>query len=269
MRTLVAATREAVAAQLAEAVFVGFPKSGNTWVRLLVGSYVKEQLELRDLPLFDDQPLRRSRGPIPRYRFTHGPLQWSDQRAEDLRASTVTWPYAGTRTVLVVRHPLDVLVSHWHHNANRSPPLFTGSLSAFVDDPVFGLDKLIRFHQLWAPRVAEGRVHLLRYEELHRDTHGRAAALLEFLGLPVVATALNRAIAATTFSALRALEAAQPDLRYRSGAAVFSPRSGAGESPHIRRGVIGSYRDEMDPGVAARLEARVAIELPAAFGYAG
>lgn len=256
---------------MSDAVVIGFPKTGTTWLRFLLGAYAREVHGLEAAPLFDDAPsIRRSRHAlVPRLRFTHGPLRWEGQIASDLSAANVVLPYRGVRTVLVVRHPIDVLVSHWHHAAERTPRLFDGSLTAFIDDPVFGMDKLLRFHQIWAPRVGGRLVHLVRYEDLRTSPAEGAAAVLRHLGLPVDWRAVSRAVEETSFDAMRRVEEQQPELRYRGGAPVFSPHADAGEPRHVRRGVVGGYRDELDGTVAARLEARVAKELPIVFGYGG
>ena len=36
-----------------ELYFVGYPKTGNTWVRYMLGQYVQLTCELPELPLFD------------------------------------------------------------------------------------------------------------------------------------------------------------------------------------------------------------------------
>lgn len=132
---------------------IGYPKTGNTWTRILLGSYVRSLHNLPELPLFDPVEMAelKSRGyDGPTGIFTHQPLEWSDQDSGELTFQNVIAPFLEQKVILLVRHPLDTLVSSFMHWKHRSTPQYSGTLRDFVSDPVFGLDKLLRFYQLWA-----------------------------------------------------------------------------------------------------------------------
>ena len=124
-----------------ELYFVGYPKTGNTWMVYMLGRYVQLLCDLPELPLFDmvDQLGRCQQLCVgPRMRFTHRPLLWHHQRASDLNYGNVIKPFDDKRVVLLVRHPLDTLVSLWmsrQHVWN-----YTGDLVEFLEDPVWGTE---------------------------------------------------------------------------------------------------------------------------------
>src|SRR4051812_39593534 len=117
LRKTVEAMRNANRRRTIDVYFVGFPKTGNTWLRFMLGCYLQDSLELKAAPLFDEfDGLGRAKSNpgVPRMTFTHAPPTWSDQTPADLDRRTVVEPFVGRKVVLLVRHPHDVLVSLWH-----------------------------------------------------------------------------------------------------------------------------------------------------------
>jgi hypothetical protein len=256
------------------AYFVGYPKTGTTWVRFLIGHYLQRFCDLDELPLFDyyDKYGRCQRACVgPAMHFTHEPLTWERQTARDLDATSVTKPYRRRPVVLIARYPLDVLVSLWMQQRFRATSPFEGDLPAFVADPVFGLDKLLRFHTLWADEQYRSRgVHLLRYEDLTADTSGSMSRLLTFLGIPLHEDALSDAVEAASFASMRRLEESGAAPRYRSSEmGVFATGDRANpDALHVRSGTVGGYVQHLDASDARALEARVASGMPDWLGYA-
>lgn len=246
-------------------VFVGYPKTGNTWTRYLLGSYVQQLTGSPDVPLFDrpDQP------EYPYY-FTHAGLRWRAQRARDLSARRNVLPYFRHRVVLLARHPLDVLVSHWHHAARRSIRLFDGELDAFIDDPVWGLEKCLRFYELWAAAGGtDDRVLLSRYEDLHADAHAGLERILAACDLRQQARVVDEAVRRASFAQMQALELEGPPLVYPStGVPLFSPDAAVSEEArHVRRGEVGGWREHFPVERAAQLDEVVARRLDPWYGY--
>jgi hypothetical protein len=202
--------------------------------------------------------------------FTHAPLRWEEQDAHDLDRHTVVSPFRGRRVVMITRYPLDTLVSLWMQQRFRAEPPYNGDLLAFIADPVFGLEKLLRFHVIWAEEQRRaGGFCLLRYEDLSADTCGSLRTLLDFLGIPIEQTALNDAVEAASFASLQRLEASGDGPRFGStGASVFA--TGDRSNPdawHVRRGVVGGYHQYLDLSEARALEARISSSMPPVFDY--
>jgi hypothetical protein len=274
LRSALARLRAANSRRTVDVWFIGYPKTGNTWLRFLLGCYVQERQGLPAPPLFDEfDRLGRARrlGDVPRMSFTHEPLEWSRQTAADLTADNVLEPFAGKRVVLLVRHPLDALVSHWHQFRTRAQARYEGDLVAFLDSPVHGLDKLLRFYSLWEPAVRRGeRVLVVRYEDLRAQPDEQAQRVLSFIGVePIDVGALAKAIERSSFSSMQAMERSGHEPRYASsGLGIFA--TGDRSDPnafHVRRGAIGGYRDELPAEAAAAYERRVAAAMSDGYGY--
>lgn len=255
-------------------VAVGYPKTGNTWTRIMLGRYVQIIHGLDHLPLFDANEMaalanhgyRGSNGV-----FTHQPLTWETQVAGDLSYKNVIAPFLRQKVLFLARHPLDTLVSHFMHAKHKVPDApYPGDLIDFIFDPVHGLDKLIRFHELWAAHHGDvGEFFLWRYEDVRRDTPAQLKHLLEFLGEVVDDVAMRVAVEYASFENLKAMESAGKKLIYKSsGFNAFG--DGPRDDPntfHVRKGEIAGYKNELPPQHVADLEQRVKVEIPAFFRY--
>ena len=113
---------------------------------------------------------------------------------------------------------------------------------------MFGLEKLLRFHTIWADEQDRSRgVHLLRYEDLSADTPGSLRKLLMFLGIPLDEDALSDAVGSSSFATMRRLEESGAGPRYRSsGMGVFATGDRANpDALHVRSGSVGGYVEHL------------------------
>jgi hypothetical protein len=173
---------------------------------------------------------------------------------------------------LIVRHPLDALVSLWMQQRHRTATGYDGDFAAFARDPVFGLDKALRFHALWAGERGRPRgLHLVRYEDLRADAAGGLRAILDFAGIPIDEAAVAHAVEASSFASMRRLEEAGAGPRYRSsGASVFATGDqGEPNAFHVRRGEVGGYREHLTAEDATEFEAAIAEHMSPWYGYGG
>lgn len=252
---------------------VGYPKTGNTWIRILLGRYAQLVHGLPEMPLFDQAEMQDLKAGG--YRgatglFTHDPLTWETQKASDLDRDSVIAPLAGRRVALLVRHPLDTLASSFMHSRHKVSPPYEGTVVEFFSDAVHGLDKLLRFYQLWADHRGEaGDFVLVRYEDTHADPVAQLRRLVNFVGERVDETAINEATAYASFDNLKKLETAGARFVYKSsGFNAFG--DGARDDPnayHVRKGQVAGYRYEIPAEVVDALEARVRDEMPQIYGY--
>jgi hypothetical protein len=153
--------------------------------------------------------------------------------------------------VYVVRDPRDVAVSFAHHarwSLDRSVAML-GDPSGALDNAPYRNGRQTRQRLgTWSDHVRSWLdqdlfpVLLLRYEDLHTDAVGAFGRLARFAGLDVSQTEVARAVAAARFERLRALESEHG----------FSerPRKAA---PFFRRGVVGSWRDELPSSLERRI----------------
>ena len=273
-QALIPGAKPAARHRPADATFVavGYPKVGNTWLRITLGNYLAERYALASAPLMDAAEFETLAGAGARAigEFTHRPLEWTGQTADDLSYETVVGPFLGSPVVLLARYPLDTIVSLFMQERFRNPQApFEGSIADFIEHPVFGIDKLIRFHRLWDEGRRDANVLLWRYEDALADALREFARVLAFLGEPVDHAMAARAVEKASFENLRALEISGRQPRYRSSnLPIFATGDPANQNAlHNRRGVAGGYRDEIPSALIAGLEARIAHDMPAWFGY--
>lgn len=257
-----------------EVFFVGYPKTGNTWLRYqlgLVSQYSGPAGE--PLRLFDgwDWLGRCERvwgGPA--CHFTHHPLTWEKQTALELTHGNVVKPFGDKRIVLLVRTPLDALLSAWYQETKRVTPPYQGSFIEFATDPVFGLDKFIKFYNLWAEAAKNNdRILLVSYENQRLNNLDSLTSVLRFLGMEVHAEIVDRAIADASFESMQSIEKKGKGPVYKSSMqSIFATNLGAGEEGmHVRRGVIGGYLDLLPENDRIRLEQKISDELDPIYGY--
>lgn len=258
-----------------ESYIIGYPKSGNTWLRVMLGKYV-QLLIGRDqnlpMPLFDSFVDLDPR--VPLIQVTHGPLEWTNQTAADLTLDNVVFPYRPFRVVLLVRSIPDILVSLFWQEKTRSQPPYWGTISDFIRDPVLGVKKAIAFYRLWY----EGRdtprdLVLMRYEDLRYRTDEEFQKLLEFFHIPVVEKYMTDAVAYSNFDNMRNLELnnmKSGELVYRSsGYSVF----GTGdvekttEAFHVRKGQVGGFREYLSEADVEYLLQSMKDRVPEWYGY--
>jgi hypothetical protein len=256
-----------------ELYFVGYPKTGNTWLRYMLGRYVQLVCRLPDPPLFDatDRMGRCESFCVgPAMQFTHRPLLWHDQRAADLDFEKVIRPFQDKRVVLLIRHPLDTLVSLWMQRKHRGNEKYGGSLQELLENPVWGLEKFFRFYTLWFQHSDGVKDFLpVRYEDMRADPHSIFAELLNFLAIPRNDDELRQAVADADFESMKKVELSGGGPRYRSsGDSIFaSGDTNNADAFHVRRGQVGGFSDYLLPEDAERLLDLIDRRLPDFYGY--
>jgi hypothetical protein len=251
-----------VLARRCDVFIVSFPKCGRTWLRMQVGMALREHFRLRVRNLLRLTNAQVAHPGLPRILATHDDSPQGKQAHQVMRDKRV---YAGTRVILLVRDPRDVIVSLYFHVTRRRGVEYQGDLMEFARERRGGLASLLAFYDAWAPRIDDG-VLLLRYEDLHADPIRELRRVLAFLGMADVAPdVVQRAVAQASFDQLqqlertgtagtRALRTATPDDR---------------DSYKVRRGKVGGYVDYLEPTDIATLDVVIARSAGAqAFGYA-
>jgi len=230
-----------------DARICSFPKTGRTWLRFQLASYVVDVLGIdlvvdletlfRVVPNDSDDPVRGIpafglAGVAPLVVATHRP------RPEP----------GGGRVVWITRDVMDVLVSY-HRHRSRQTERTTRDLGAFIAEE--GIPELARYVDAW--ETALGGSLVITYEAMHADPVATLRSVVTYLGLPVRAGALERAVAAATFERMAAAEARTPVAGH---AYDYSDP----DARRVRKGEVGGHRE-----VLARHEvAAAAAQLRAA-----
>lgn len=250
------AAREHAAARV---IVVSFPKSGRTWLRMLVGKALTEQFGVAESEMLDAFALSRATGCLPTL-YTHDDTPNTEARPWT-RLESDKSRYRGKKVIFLCRDPRDVVVS-CYFQASRRHDVFRGELADFIRDDRFGLRKILRFYEIWErSRGVPDEFLLLHYEEMHANPLACLRRVLEFIGVTDIdPAAAARAVDFARFDHMRELEATHhfPDKGLR-------PRiPGDDESFKVRRGKIGGYVDYLSADDQAWAEALLR-EHPSAF----
>jgi Sulfotransferase domain len=207
---------------------VGYPKSGNTWVQnLIAGAVHGVDLELAPDSLVQDLvPDVHSKTVYKRY---SSPVFFKSHALPDPQYR---------RVIYLLRDGRDVMVSYYHY------------LSALQKDSI-GFLELVQMReglfpcqwyehvQQWLANPHRAEMLILKYEDLKKNPLQELLRICAFAGVTRSTSALERAIQKASFAAMqkREITSGWDNARW--------PK----DKLFVRRGEIGSYRDEMPPEV--------------------
>ncbi len=181
-----------------KSVIISFPRAGRTWLLTLIGL---NSCHHRGLPI--DQAVVERKKLVA---ATHDKTDKSRKiHADDLRTDKSA--YSDHRVLVLTRDPRDILVSA-HLHATKRKGSFTGTLSDYIRDPRFGIEKIVRFYQIWRHNKNVPAAYLeIDYEDLLRDTVGTLREVCTFLKIPWTETSIRYAVEGGHIDSLREKEA--------------------------------------------------------------
>jgi hypothetical protein len=226
-----------------DALLASYPKSGRTWFRFILSSYLAAAFGLEPkpdlysmftvMPNFDMDPERG----LPAFAFErHQPAP--------PRIAVSHLPYSRVRfrtypAVFMVRDPRDVMVSSYFH-ATRHKHRFSGDINGFLRDPKHGILSLTDYLNGWSDGLQERKHIVVSYEDLSRDPQGETARVLALLNLEIKPQMLAEAVEAARFQNMQALELTK-------GLPGHDYDRRDGESLRMRRGKAGGFADYLTP----------------------
>lgn len=256
-----------------------YPKSGNTWMRILLINYLRNSNEPADINRLEESPIASDRTWFD---------EWVGVEASALDKNTIEMLRPGVyrcmareeqesiymkvhdawrRTargeglfpadvtggvIYILRNPLDLASScanHWGQTIEDAVNDLCDENFALGQLPNVMYQQLSQFIGLWSSHVRSWLdesglpVLLIRYEDLHQDPERYFGEVVRFCGLPWDAERLRRAIRFSSFSELRGQEHTKE----------FRERLNTAHGPFFRRGQAGSWREELEPHLADRL----------------
>lgn len=257
-----------------------YPKSGNTWVRILLANYLSGDDQPVDInalgevgmmasarrvfdewcgveaSALDQDVVDRLRADVYRRLTADSPedlfIKVHDAWSADDHGHAMFPPEVTRAIVYVVRNPLDVAVSaahHWHLDAEQSVDRLCDASYCFARTDSRLPDQLRQFVGCWSGHARSWldrsglRAHVVRYEDLRRDP---AQALAGILGACGLACDPERVRAAAEFSDFG-------ELRRQERAHGFRERPLTSRGAFFRRGEVGAWRDELPAPLADRL----------------
>lgn len=222
----------------ADLFLVSYPKTGRTWLRMLIGRYLCERYSLDESRVLDTPWLTTQAG-LHSADFTHDGSNLKKERAcRDYVSAGKA--FADRRVLLLTRCIEDTMVSAWFQVTKRLQ-VYNGSISEMLRDDRFGVEKFVRFYQTWyqQQRVPVSFA-LMSYEEMHADPAAALRQVLAFLGeTDIDETTLTQAVEFCAFENMRRIESSQK----LDQKAMQPGDPGDTDSHKVRRGVVGGFVD--------------------------
>jgi hypothetical protein len=226
-----------------------YPRSGNTWLRFLIGNLA-----------YQDEPVSFANieGRIPEIHFHSDHRLRTLPRPRLLKSHECFQPHY-PRIIYIVRDPRDVAVSFYHHNVKAGNisddyPMedFTARFIAAEFDPRWGSwsDHVVSWLTL---RRARPGFILLRYEDVKSDPArelARLAAFLQNSGFGNIESApekLQRAIDLSSPERMRELEKKQAH-------GWVLTRNTRPDKPFVRTATSGAWKSTLSPSSVALIE---------------
>ncbi|HEU0030821.1 MAG TPA: sulfotransferase domain-containing protein [Kofleriaceae bacterium] len=233
---------------------LSFPKTGRTWLRLMMGKALADELHL-DIDPMDLARFYQHAKQLPRMRVTHDDNPQLKRPDEVERDKT---HYAGKDIIFLVRDPRDTMISYYFQ-ASRRRDRFHGTPGEFLRHDVGSLDTIIAYYNVWAEaRTIPRSFTLVRYEDLHKDPVTEVERCLRVVGTVPPRAVVEAAVEFSRFDNMRKLEAQAA----KDAAARLKPGDAADtESFKTRKGKVGGFREYLSPDEIAYLNERIASTL--------
>lgn len=160
--------------------------------------------------------------------------------------------------VYLVRDVRDVLLSNYARHCSlglaeyvAKGPGFDAYLQSFLEGEVTHVGSWQDHVQSWldSPLARDGRLLVIRFEDLRQETHATLDSILHFLGITVEPSAIEAAIRNNSLENMRAKE----DGTRRSGAKLEKGVLGRAHKDNgedgrfVRRGAVAGWREKLTP----------------------
>jgi hypothetical protein len=237
----------------AEVVIVSYPKSGRTWLRMLIGKTLCDRCGLPEDQMLDTLALTQAAG-LPATVFSHDGS--SNTEARHLRRLVRNKEeYRPKRVLYLSRDPRDVVISCFFQTSRRTEQ-FDGDLSDFIRDPHYGIRKILTFTSIWqdAQRIPR-EFEVVRYEAMKADPEKALRTVLEYMGILDLSN--ETVAAAVEFSKFENMKKMEQNRQF-SGSRMRPGASGDPESNKVRRGIVGGYVDYLSDADVAYCDAALA-----------
>ena len=255
----------------ADFVIVSPPKSGRTWLRVMLSRFFQMRYGLPEDELLGYDNYHRLNTTIPRIRFTHDRYISAYTGNRNSKRD-----FYRKRVILLVRDPRDVAVSNYFQWISCVNPYKKKLLKIpeypeqvpifdYVMTDQFGIPRTVAFLKAWAGELEKTSAHLLvRYENMRSETADVLARILAFMGITVSASEIDEVVRLTSFENMKRLEQSQT---FDSGSRRLMIKDP--DNPNafkVRRGKVGGYNDYFSETELEEID-RLIASLPPVYDY--
>ncbi len=216
---------------------VSMPKSGRTWLRVLIGKALIETFDLNSEDLLEPLKLTVAANVLPTEFIHDGTNIALGKHWNELEVDKSS--YKDKKVIFLMREPKDLIVSSYFSAASRKK-IYDGSISEFIRSDRYGIKKIITFYKIWSENQTVPKDFLLlRYEDIQANPEASLESVLKFIGVENIShQIITNAVNFAHFDNMKELE--------RSGNynwRLSSPNPEDQESYKVRKGKVGGYVD--------------------------
>jgi hypothetical protein len=284
-RTRVALRRKHLArlelakAQRASFLIIGHPKSGNTWLKVMLSRLYQLRYDLPESKLINTDEFARKIPEIPRLAATNAYYSYEGEVGKLLACGAPDNPLRHKPVLFLARNPIDIAVSWYHQFTKRQSRAKQELINHFIEHPIdrrtvqmwefvrysdIGLPSLIEYQNTWARNVRElERGMLARYEDLRAQPVPTLKKITQLMGENFSEDEIRAAVEWGSFDNLQKLETSGT---FSQGGMKLVDASDP-STFKVRRGKVGGYRDDFNAQQVAELEALVRANIVPELGY--
>lgn len=270
---------ELAKAHRANYLIIGHPKSGNTWLKVMISRLYQLRYNLPESKLINTDEFARKIPEIPRLAATNGYYSYEGEVGKLLAVGAPDNPLRHKPVLFIARNPIDIAVSWYHQFTKRQSRAKQELINHWIDNPIdrrtvqmwefvrhsdIGLPALIEYQNTWARNIAElPNGMLTRYEDLRTEPVATLHRITQHMGESFTEEEVRAAVEWGSFDNLQNLET--KGTFSQGGMKLVSADDPS--TYKVRRGKIGGYREDFDEHQVAELEALVRDGILPELGY--
>lgn len=284
-RSRVALRREHLArlelakAHRANFLIIGHPKSGNTWLKVMISRLYQIRYNLPESKLINTDEFARKIPEIPRLAATNGYYSYEGEVGKLLAVGAHDNPLRHKPVLFLARNPIDIAVSWYHQFTKRQSSAKGELINHWVEHPIdkrtvpmwefvrhsdIGLPSLIEYQNTWARNIADLEQGMLtRYEDLRAEPVTTLHAITKLMGEDFSEREIQAAVEWGSFDNLQKLETS--GTFSQGGMKLVNANDPS--TYKVRRGKVGGYREDFNEEQVAELEALVRDNILPELGY--
>jgi hypothetical protein len=260
---------EMAKAHAANFLIIGHPKSGNTWLKVMISRLYQLRYDLPESTLINTDEFARKIPEIPRLAATNGCYSYEGEVGKLLSAGAADNPLRGKPVLFLARNPIDIAVSWYHQFTKRQSRAKQELINHSIEHPIdrrtvqmwefvrhsdIGLPFLIEYQNNWARNIQQlDRGLLVKYEQLRSEPVPTLLKITQLMGAEFSEEEICQAVEWGSFENLQKLETS--GTFSQGGMKLVNANDPS--TFKVRRGKVGGYREDFEPDQVAELEALV------------
>ena len=270
---------ELAKAHRANFLIIGHPKSGNTWLKVMLSRLYQIRYDLPESKLINTDEFARKIPEIPRLAATNGYYSYEGEVGKLLATGAADNPLRHKPVLFLARNPIDIAVSWYHQFTKRQSRAKQELINHFIEHPVdrrtvqmwefvrhsdIGLPSLIEYQNTWARNVQELEHGMLaKYEQLRTEPVPTLHKITQLMGEDFSEEEVRVAVEWGSFDNLQKLETS--GTFSQGGMKLVNANDPS--TFKVRRGKVGGYKDDFDAHQVEELEALVRDNILPELGY--